>query len=100
MDKDYQTDLVVLALAVGFKTATKDKNIYLATIYKNQTRLYRFEEKQDDMLCGKSKEILEIIDARLGIKDDSNDLKKRYKVFYEALGDENHPFWNIAKTNK
>lgn len=99
MDKDFQTDLVVLALAVGFKTATKDKNIYLTTIYKDQTRLYRFEEKQDDMLCGKGKEILAIIDERLGIKDNDTDLKKRYKVFYEALADDSHPFWQIAKAN-
>ena len=100
MDKDYQTDLVVLALAVGFQTVAKDKNIYLTTIYKNQTKMYPFNEKQDDMLCGKSAEILAIIDERLGVKTDSKDLNRRYKVFYEALADENHPFWKIAKANR
>lgn len=97
--KDFETELLVLALAVGFQTVTNNDSVYLTTIYKNQTRLYAIEETKNSLFNGKADEILQIIDERLEINSSTKDLKKRYDVLYEALGDENHKFWRKAKNN-
>ncbi len=95
---DYQMELMVLATAVGFRSELKDGKVYLTTIYKNQTRLFPIDVNSSDAFFGSDDEILDIIDERLGVKSYTKDLKRRYNVYYEALGDENHRFWDKAKS--
>ena len=56
---------------------------------------YKYSE---DAFLGMESEILSIIDDRLGVHSYTKDLKRRYDVYYEALGDEDHRFWNKAKS--
>ena len=97
---EYQENLVVLAVALGFQTIEKDGKVYLTTIYNNKTMLYPIEQNSGNALLGKEKEILEIIDSRLGIKTESDDLKRRYKLFMSAMVDPNNSFWDKAKAKK
>ena len=95
---DYQMELMILATAVGFTSELKDGKVYLTTIYKNQTKLFPIDVKSEDAFLGSEKEILAIIDERLGVHSYTKDLKRRYDVYYEALADEDHRFWKKAKS--
>ena len=95
---DYQMELMVLATAVGFTSELNNGKVYLTTIYKNQTRLFPIDVNSEDAFLGMESEILSIIDDRLGVHSYTKDLKRRYDVYYEALGDEDHRFWNKAKS--
>ena len=95
---DYQMELMILATAVGFRSEMNDGKVYLTTIHQNQTRLFPIDAKSEDALLGQEKEILSIIDERLGLHSYTKDLKRRFDVYYEALGDEDHRFWKKAKS--
>lgn len=95
---DYQMELMILATAVGFRSELKDKTVYLATIHKNQTKLFPIDANSDDAFLGREDEILAIIDERLGLHSYTKDLKRRFDVYYEALSDEDHRFWKRAKS--
>ncbi len=94
---EYQENLVVLAVSLGFQTVKKDGKVFLVTIDENKTKLFPFDPKSGDALLGKDAEILAIIDKRLGIKTESDDLKRRYNLFMSAMGDPNNQFWDKAK---
>lgn len=101
MNENYQNELLVLALATGFKGYVKDGKTWLMTIYKGQSLPFRVDfNKNDDIFCGNADKVLEIIDDRLGISDKkSQKLEDRYSTILDAFGDESHKFWNIAKQN-
>ncbi len=94
---EYQENLIVLAVSLGFQTIEKDGRVYFMTIDENKTKLFPFEPNSGNALLGKESEILAIIDKRLGIKTESDDLKRRYKLFMSAMGDPNNQFWDRAK---
>ncbi|MBP3630841.1 MAG: hypothetical protein J6J23_05070 [Clostridia bacterium] len=95
---DYQMELMVLATAIGFRSELKDGKVYLTTIYKDQVKLFPIDVNSEDAFLGRDKEILAIIDERLGVHSYTKDLKRRYDVYYEALADEDHRFWKTAKS--
>ena len=97
---EYQENLVVLAVALGFETVEKDGKVYLVTIDENQTKLFPIDRSVGNSLLGKENEILAIIDKRLGIVTESDDLKRRYKLFMSAMRDPNNSFWDKAKAKK
>ncbi len=94
---DYQANLILLALSCGFTSEKKNGQTYLITINNNKTLMYSFNDGNGDALLGKEAEILSIVDKRLGVNFADADLKKRFDVFFSALNDENHYFWNKAK---
>lgn len=97
---EYQENLIVLAVALGFETVEKDGKVYLVTIDDNQTKLFPIDSSVGNSLLGKENEILAIIDKRLGIVTESDDLKRRYKLFMSAMSDPNNSFWDKAKAKK
>ena len=99
MEEKYQNDLLVLALATGFRGYVKDGKTWIMTIHKGQSFPFRINFERDDILCGNGDKILEIIDERLDITDKSNSLEKRFNAIINAFGDNEHKFWNIAKQN-
>lgn len=99
MEEKYQNDLLVLALATGFRGYVKDGKTWIMTIHKGQSFPFRINFERDDILCGNGDKILEIIDERLDIIDKSNSLEKRFNAIINAFGDNEHKFWNIAKQN-
>lgn len=98
-NEKYQNDLLVLALATGFRGYVKDGKTWVMTIHKGQTIPFRVNFTRDDIFCGNEEQILNIIDERLGIKQNKEDLTPRFNAIYSAFGDENHKFWDIAKGN-
>ena len=99
MSENYQNDLLVLALATGFKGYVKDDKTWLMTIYKGQSLPFRINLTREDIFCGNEKIILNIIDERLGCTAPSENLEKRFELILSAFGDEDHKFWDIAKKN-
>jgi len=101
MNENYQNDLLVLALATGFRGFVKDGKTWLMTIHKGQSMPFRINfSRTDDIFCGNEDSILNIIDERLGTVGLSNQsLEQRFTTIYNAFGDENHKFWDIAKQN-
>lgn len=101
MISNYQNDLLVLALATGFKGFVKDGKTWIMTIYKGQSLPFRVNfEREEDIFCGNSEAILDIIDDRLGIGEKKIDnLSERFETILNAFGDENHKFWDISKQN-
>lgn len=99
--EDYQNDLLVLALATGFKGFVKDGKSWIMTIHKGQSMLFMLDFSNDkDIFGGNSEKILEIIDERLGFIGKKNcTIEDRYKTLLNAFSDEKHKFWNIAKQN-
>ena len=81
---EYQENLVVLAVALGFQTIEKDGKVYLTTIYNNKTMLYPIEQNSGNALLGKEKEILEIIDSRY--QNRKWWFKKKIQTFYVSNG--------------
>lgn len=101
MNENYQNDLLVLALATGFRGFVKDGKTWLMTIYKGQSLPFRVNfERKDDIFCGNEQAILDIIDDRLGVESRENSsLEERFSTILNAFGDEKHKFWDIAKQN-
>lgn len=100
MDQKYQNDLLVLALATGFKGYVKDGKTWIMTIYKGQSLPFRINFTRDDIFCGNAESVLDIIDERLGFSNEKPEgLEKRFHTILSAFGDENHKFWDIAKQN-
>ncbi len=97
---EYQENLVVLAVALGFETIEKDGKAYLVTIDDNKTKLFLIDKTAGDALLGKEGEILAIIDKRLGIVTESDDLKRRYKLFMSIMSEPGNKFWDKAKAKK
>ena len=98
-NEKYQNDLLVLALATGFRGYVKDGKTWIMTIYKGQSMPFRVNFSREDIFCGNEKSILDIIDSRLGLTNVGEDLSIRSDAISVAFGDENHKFWNIAKQN-
>ena len=98
-NEKYQNELLVLALATGFRGYVKDGKTWIMTIYKGQSQPFRVNYSREDIFCGNEKTILQIIDDRLGIKNAGEDLAVRTEAISAAFEDENHKFWNIAKQN-
>ena len=99
-NEKYQNDLLVLALATGFRGYVKDGKTWVMTIHKGQTMPFRVNfNRTEDIFCGNADAILEIIDARLDTKEDKQNLESRFNAIYTAFGDENHKYWDIAKQN-
>lgn len=100
MVSNYQNDLLVLALATGFKGFVKDGKTWIMTIHKGQSLPFRVNfEREEDIFCGNEGAILEIIDNRLGTSGNENNLTTRFETILNAFGDENHKFWDISKQN-
>ena len=101
MSENSQNDLLVLALATGFRGFVKDGKTWLMTINNGQSIPFRVNfNRKDDIFCGNEKAILEIIDSRLGIEGKTNSsLEERFSTILAAFGDEKHKFWDIAKQN-
>ena len=100
MNENYQNDLLVLALATGFRGFVKDGKTWLMTIYKGQSLPFRVNfERKEDIFCGNEQAILDIIDERLGLKTNNSSLEERFATILKAFGDEQHKFWDIAKQN-
>lgn len=98
-NEKFQNDLLVLALATGFRGYVKDGKTWIMTIFKGQSMPFRVNFSRDDIFCGNADKVLEIIDSRLDIKADKKDLEPRFNAIYNAFGDENHKFWDTAKQN-
>jgi len=98
MNAKYQNDLLVLALATGFRGFVKDGKTWLMTIHKGQSFPFRVNFAREDIFCGNQEAILEIIDERLGL-DNPKSLEDRFGTILSAFGDEKHKFWDIAKQN-
>jgi len=98
MDAKYQNDLLVLALATGFRGFIKDGKTWLMTIHKGQSLPFRVNFEREDIFCGNQEAILGIIDERLGL-DSPQSLEDRFGTILSAFGDEKHKFWDIAKQN-
>lgn len=98
-NENYQNELLVLALATGFRGYVKDGKSWIMTIFKGQSMPFKIDFSKDDIFCGNEKIILNIIDTRLGIKDAGENLTTRTNALTSAFGDENHKFWDIAKQN-
>ena len=99
MVEKYQNDLLVLALATGFRGYVKDGKTWLMTIHKGQSFPFRVNfTREDDIFCGNEEAILKIIDERLGL-DNPQTLEERFNTIMSAFGDEKHKFWDIAKQN-
>ena len=98
-NEKYQNELLVLALATGFRGYVKDGKTWIMTIHKGQSQPYRVNFSREDIFCGNEEAILQIIDERLGIKNAGDDLAIRTDAISAAFEDENHKFWNIAKQN-
>lgn len=100
MNEKYQNDLLVLALATGFRGYVKDGKTWLMTIHKGQSFPFRVNFEREDIFCGNEAKVLEIIDERLGMAgEESDNLESRFNAILTAFGDENHKFWDIAKQN-
>ena len=101
MNDNYQNDLLVLALATGFRGFVKDGKTWLMTIHKGQSIPFRVNfSRSEDIFCGNAQEILNIIDERLGITNKgAKTLEVRFTTILNAFGNENHKFWDIAKQN-
>lgn len=97
--ENYQNDLLVLALATGFRGYVKDGKTWMMTIHQGQSIPFRVNFTREDIFCGNEKAILDIIDSRLGLTNAGTDLMVRTNAISAAFGDENHKFWNIAKQN-
>lgn len=93
-----QNDILVLALATGFRGYVKDGKTWLMTIHNGQSLPFRIDYSKEDIFCGNEQAILDIIDDRLGL-DDPQSLESRFGTIMAAFGDENHKFWDIAKKN-
>ena len=102
MDKQkYNVELLELALSLGFRGhKDKDNKIWLATKYKGKVVPIETDPTQEDLFCGKAELILKIIDERLGLTIDSDDLAIRKNELRKALTDINHKFWDKAKMTK
>lgn len=98
MDAKYQNDLLVLALATGFRGFIKDGKTWLMTIHKGQSLPFRVNFEREDIFCGNQEAILGIIDERLGL-DSPQSLEDRFGTILSAFSDEKHKFWDIAKQN-
>ena len=99
MDAKKQNDLLVLALATGFRGYVKDGKTWLMTIHNGQSLPFRVNfSREDDIFCGNEQAILDIIDSRLGL-DAPKTLEDRFSTILSAFGDEKHKFWDIAKQN-
>lgn len=96
--QEKQMDLLILACSLGFRTISKENQVYLTTIHNNQTVLFPIDTNADDMLMGKDDEILAIIDERLGIHSYTKDLKRRYESYYDALSNSNHHLWDKIRS--
>lgn len=100
MSENYQNDLLVLALATGFRGFVKDGKTWLMTIHKGQSIPFRLNFEREDIFCGNDEKVLEIIDERLGVNGNASEsLEGRFGAILTAFGDENHKFWDIAKQN-
>ena len=100
MNEKYQNDLLVLALATGFRGFFKDGKTWIMTISKGQSLPFRVNFEREDIFCGNEQKILEIIDERLGtVGAPRNELEMRFNSIMTAFGDEGHKFWDIAKQN-
>lgn len=100
MEEKYQNDLLVLALATGFRGFVKDGKTWLMTIHKGQSIPFRINFQREDMFCGNEQQVLNIIDERLDlIGSDPKDLEIRFNTIVSAFGDNGHKFWDIAKQN-
>lgn len=93
-----QSDLLVLALATGFRGFVKEGKTWLMTIHNGQSFPFRVDFTKNDIFCGNEEAILDIIDDRLGLNA-SVTLEDRFDTILSAFGDENHKFWDIAKEN-
>lgn len=93
-----QNDLLVLALATGFRGYVQDGKTWLMTIYDGQSLPFRVDFDKNDIFCGNQQAILDIIDDRLGLVAPKS-LEDRFGTILTAFGDENHKFWDIAKQN-
>lgn len=98
-NEKYQNDLLVLALATGFRGYVKDGKTWIMTIHKGQTMPFKIDFSKEDIFCGNEGVILDIIDSRLDITDKDADMGKRFSAIYSAFGDENHKYWDMAKQN-
>lgn len=97
---DYQEDLLILAVAVGFQSHEKNGSLFLSTLYKGETKLYPVDLSSDNAFFGKEKEIISIIDERLEHKFEDNSIQKRQKFLQDAIADEGNAFWDRAKSKK
>lgn len=98
-NEKYQNDLLVLALATGFRGYVKDGKTWIMTIHKGQSLPFRVNFNREDIFCGNASAILEIVDERLDIIADKENLEPRFEAIYSAFGNENHKFWDTAKQN-
>lgn len=100
MNEKYQNDLLVLALATGFRGYVKDGKTWIMTIHHGQSHPFRINFEREDIFCGNEQRVLEIIDERLGLNGQAaENLELRFSSIMEAFGDEGHKFWDIAKQN-
>ena len=96
--QQYNEELLELALSLGFRGhKDNDGNIWLATKYKGKVVPIEMDPSTDDLFCGKSALILKIVDERLGIETDSEELSIRSRELSKAFSDINHKFWDKAK---
>ena len=100
MNEKYQSDLIVLALATGFRGYVKDGKTWIMTLHKGQSLPFRINFEREDIFCGNEQKVLDIIDERLGTTGEPKGvLESRFNSIMTAFGDENHKFWDIAKQN-
>ena len=96
--QEYNCELLELALSLGFRGHKDEKgNIWLATKYKGKVVPIETDPSSEDLFCGKGELILRIIDERLGIETESEDLSIRSRELGKAFSDINHKFWDKAK---
>ena len=96
--QQYNDELLELALSLGFRGhKDQDGNIWLATKYKGKVVPIEMDPTNDDLFCGKAELVLKIVDDRLGLETESEDLAIRSRELGKAFSDINHKFWDKAK---